>query len=206
MVETGQTRDRAADRTKEAILAAAEEEFARCGFDVTTMQDIGDAAGLSRSTASYFFGNKNDLYGAVLARVIQRATDALQNAYQHTGPNASVEEAVAGYVAALLDFLARDTAFVRLIQREALADASRVAEFFGQPVDDALAAFSPAAQRAGTSPQRLLLDVISLCWYPFAHEHTLLPALGMTPRDAEFLDEHKQHIVRLVTAVARKQN
>jgi hypothetical protein len=103
----------------------------------------------------------------------------------------------------LLDFLARDYAFLRLIQREALADASRVAELFGQPVDDALLAFAPAARRAGISPQRLLLDVFSLCWYPFAHEHTLLPALGMTPRDPEFLDEHKRHIVQLVTARVR---
>lgn len=195
--------ERDSDRTREAILAAAEEQFARCGFDATTMQMIGDAAGLSRSTAAYFFGSKNDLYGAVLARVIQRARDAMLDGYQHTETDASVEEAVATYVAVLLDFLARDYAFLRLIQREALADASRVAELFGEPVDDALTAFAPAARRAGISPQRLLLDVFSLCWYPFAHEHTLLPALGMTPRDAKFLDEHKQHIVQLVTARAR---
>jgi AcrR family transcriptional regulator len=77
--------ERDSDRTREAILAAAEEQFAKCGFDATTMQMIGDAAGLSRSTAAYFFGSKNDLYGAVLARVIQRARDAMLDAYQHTG-------------------------------------------------------------------------------------------------------------------------
>ena len=203
MAAPEQPAERGSDRTREAILAAAEEQFAKCGFDATTMQMIGDAAGLSRSTAAYFFGNKNDLYGAVLARVIQRARDAMLDAYQHTGANVSVEDAVATYVSVLLDFLARDYAFLRLIQREALADASRVAELFGEPVDDALTAFAPAARRAGISPQRLLLDVFSLCWYPFAHEHTLLPALGMTPRDPEFLDEHKRHIVQLVTARAQ---
>jgi AcrR family transcriptional regulator len=202
MTTPGKPVERASERTREAILAAAEAEFARCGFDATTMQVIGDTAGLSRSTAAYFFGNKNDLYGAVLARVIDRARIAMLDAYEHTDPNASVEEAVATYVAVLLDFLASDYAFLRLVQREALADASRVAELFGQPVDDALVAFTPAAQQAGISPQRLLLDVISLCWYPFAHEHTLLPALAMTPRDPEFLEEHKRHIVSLVTALA----
>jgi TetR/AcrR family transcriptional regulator len=196
--------ERASDRTREAILAAAEKEFARCGFDATTMQAIGAAAGLSRSTAAYFFGSKNDLYGAVLARVINRARVAMLDAYQHTKPGASVEDTVGTYVGVLLDFLARDYAFLRLVQREALADASRVAELFGQPVEDALLAFTPAAQEAGISPQQLLLDVISLCWYPFAHEHTLLPALGMTPRDAEFLEEHKRHIVRIVTVLARR--
>jgi AcrR family transcriptional regulator len=193
--------ERDSERTREAILAAAEGVFANCGFDASTMKAIGDAAGLSRGTAAYFFGSKNQLYDAVLARVIERARTAMLGAYEHTG-EASVDEAVATYVAVLLEFLARDYAFLRLIQREALADASRVAELFGKPVDDALAAFAPAAERAGVSPQRLLLDVIALCWYPFAHEHTLLPALGMHARDPAFLDGHKQHIVRIVAALS----
>jgi AcrR family transcriptional regulator len=194
--------ERDPERTREAVLAAAEDVFARCGFDATTMKAIGDAAGVSRGTAAYFFGSKSDLYDAVLARVIERARTAMLGAYSDSGPSASLEDAVATYVASLLDFLAGDYAFLRLIQREALADASRVAELFGKPVEDALEAFTPAAERAGVSPELLLLDVIALCWYPFAHEHTLLPALGMHPRDPAFLDGHKQHIVRIVTALA----
>jgi hypothetical protein len=79
-----------------------------------------------------------------------------------------------------------------------------VADLFGKPVDDALAAFAVPAERAGMSAERLLLDVIALCWYPFAHEHTLLPALGMHPRDPAFLEEHKQHIVRMVNALTAR--
>jgi TetR/AcrR family transcriptional regulator len=197
--------DRDADRSRESILAAAERVFARNGFDATTMQAIGDAAGLSRGAASYFFGSKNDLYDAVLARVIERARKAMRAAYQQNLGTSNVDDAVANYVRVLLDFLADDYAFLRLIQREALADASRVAELFGKPVEDALAAFAPAAKRLGVSPQQLLLDVIALCWYPFAHEHTLLPAIGMSPRDPSFLETHKQHIVRLVTSLARSR-
>jgi TetR/AcrR family transcriptional regulator len=95
------------------------------------------------------------------------------------------------YVGEFLDFLAREPNFVRLIQREALGDGSRVAEFFGRPVDDAVAALTPAAEQVGVSPQRLVLDLVALCWYPFAHEHTLMPALGMQPRDPTFLAEQK---------------
>jgi TetR/AcrR family transcriptional regulator len=193
--------DRDADRTRETILDAAEGVFAEYGFDASTMRAIGDAAGLSRGAAAYFFGSKSELYDAVLARVIERAREAMLGAYARTAPAAGPDEAVAIYVGSLLAFLAGDYAFLRLIQREALADASRVADLFGKPVDDALAAFAVPAERAGVSPERLLLDVIALCWYPFAHEHTLLPALGMHPRDPAFLEEHKQHIVRMVTAL-----
>jgi TetR/AcrR family transcriptional regulator len=193
--------DRDADRTRETILDAAEGVFAEYGFDASTMRAIGDAAGLSRGAAAYFFGSKSELYDAVLARVIERAREAMLGAYARTAPAAGPDEAVAIYVGSLLAFLAGDYAFLRLIQREALADASRVADLFGKPVDDALAAFAVPAERAGVSPERLLLDVIALCWYPFAHEHTLLPALGMHPRNPAFLEEHKQHIVRMVTAL-----
>jgi AcrR family transcriptional regulator len=191
--------ERDAERSKNALLDAAEDIFARCGFDAATMKSIGDAAGLSRGAAGYFFGSKKELYEAVLARVIERARVSMLRAYEHTEPTAGVDDAVAAYVEVLLEFLATDFAFLRLVQREALADASRLAELFGQPVEDALTAFASAADFAGVSPQRLLLDVIALCWYPFAHEHTMLPALGMHPRDAAFLQEHKQHVVRLVT-------
>jgi AcrR family transcriptional regulator len=193
--------ERDPDGTKAAILAAAEDVFAKCGFDATSIKAVGDAAGVSRSTPSYFFGDKSGLYDAVLARVIERARVAMLEAYEHTGPSVDIHDAVASYVTVFLDFLAADYAFLRLIQREALADASRVEELFGQPVQDALTAFAPAAARARVSPQQLVLDVIALCWYPFAHEHTLLPALGMSPRDPDFLEGYKQHIVRLVLAL-----
>jgi TetR/AcrR family transcriptional regulator len=194
-------RDRDVDGTKAAILAAAEAVFAECGFDLTSLKAIGDAAGVSRSTPTYFFGNKSQLYDAVLARVIERASGVMLDAYTTTGRATDLDDAVTGYVAVLLGFLASDYSFVRLIQREALADASRVADLFGKPVEDALTALAPAAERAGVSPQQLVLDVIALCWYPFAHEHTLLPALGMNPRDPDFLENHTRHIVRIVMAL-----
>jgi hypothetical protein len=108
------------------------------------------------------------------------------------------------YVGAFLDFLGHDQNFVRLIQREALEDGSRVAEYFGRSVDEAVAALGPAAAKAGISPERrLVLDLAAICWYPFAHEHTLMPALGMKARDPAFLDEQKRHLGDLVRAMTR---
>jgi hypothetical protein len=39
---------------------------------------------------------------------------------------------------------------------------------------------------AGVSPERRVLDLTALCWYPFANEHTLMPALGITARNPAF--------------------
>jgi TetR/AcrR family transcriptional regulator len=190
-------------RTREAILAAAEDSFARLGFEGTSLQQIGEAAGVARSTPAYFFGSKAALYDAVLARVIARAQEAMARAYAKGEQEPSVEDAVESYVGAAIEFLGHDRNFVRLIQREALGDGSRVAEFFGRTVEEAIVALGPAAEKAGITPERLVLDLTALCWYPFAHEHTLLPALGMKARDPGFLAEQKRHIGDLVRAMTR---
>ena len=200
---TAAERTRDAERTKEAILIAAEDRFARLGFDGTSLQQIGEAAGVARSTPAYFFGSKKALYDAVLARVIARAQEAMARAYATGDGDRSAEEAAESYVSAFLDLLGHDQNFVRLGQREALQDASAIAEFFGRFVEEAVVVLKPAAEKAGVSPERLVLDLTALCWYPFANEHTLMPALGITARNPAFLDEQKRHLGDLVRAMTR---
>jgi AcrR family transcriptional regulator len=203
MAQRNAERTRDAERTKEAILVAAEDCFARRGFEGASLQQIAEAAGVARSTPAYFFGSKEALYDAVLARAVARAQEAMARSYAEGDGDRSTEDAVESYVGAFLDFLGHDQNFLRLVQREALGDGSRLAEFFGRSVDEALAAVGPAAEKAGISPERLVLDLTALCWYPFAHEHTLLPALGMRARDPAFLAEQKRHLGDLVRAMTR---
>ena len=205
MAERSAERIRDAERSKEAILVAAEDCFARLGFEGTSLQQIAEAAGVARSTPAYFFRSKQDLYDAVLGRAVARGQEAMARAYTNGDNHPSVDTTVQSYIDASLDFLGHDQNFVRLIQREALEDGSRVAEFFGRSVAEAVEALAPAAEKAGISPQRLVLDLAALAWYPFAHEHTLLPALGIDARDPAFVDEQKRHLGDLVRAMTRPQ-
>jgi AcrR family transcriptional regulator len=189
------------ERTREAILACAEDLFARQGFDATSMQQVGEAAGVARSTPSYFFQSKEALYEAVLARAVARAERTLASARAQDPEHRTPEDAVESFVSALVDLLSRDQNLVLLIQRESLGDGSRVTEFLRRFADNAVTAVAPAAEQAGISPQRLVLDLVALCWYPLAHEHTLLPALGLKPHEDAFLDEQKRHVADLARAI-----
>jgi AcrR family transcriptional regulator len=164
------------------------------------MQEIGEAAGVARSTPAYFFRSKEALYEAVLARVVARAERKLASAHEGD-EHCSPEEAVASYVNALVDVLGRDQNLVRLIQRESLREGTRIAEFLGRLADSAVAVFTPAARQAGVSPQRLVLDTFAISWYPLAHALTLPSALGMKPREPAFLEEQKRHLSELVRAM-----
>jgi hypothetical protein len=71
--------------------------------------------------------------------------------------------------------------------------------------DDAVAAVAAAAERAAISPQRLVRDLVALCCYALAHEHTLRPALGLKPREDVFREEQKRHLADLVRALTRSE-
>jgi TetR/AcrR family transcriptional regulator len=52
------------------ILGAAEHVFARAGFGGATMAAIAAASGLPKANLHYYFGSKDVLYRAVLARIL----------------------------------------------------------------------------------------------------------------------------------------
>lgn len=58
-------------QTNEAlILLGAEKVFARTGFSGATMAAIAEASGLPKANLHYYFGSKDVLYRAVLARIL----------------------------------------------------------------------------------------------------------------------------------------
>jgi len=57
-----------AAEARQQILAAAENVIARYGVSKTTMDDIGKQAGVSRPTVYRYFGDRDNLLGALIAR------------------------------------------------------------------------------------------------------------------------------------------
>ena len=202
MAGTGASRGRDPDRSRAAILDAAEELFARKGFEATSLEEVGRSAGLSRGTPRYFFGSKEDLYRAVLERVFADARESVARG-RVAADGATAEMVISEAVGAYVDFLASRPAFVRLAEWEALTGG----RFFGQTsphlafVRDGLAAVGEELTR-GTlrpaDPAQILIDVVSLCFFPLAHADSLLKALGVNPSDPAFLEARKRHVVELM--------
>lgn len=62
--------DSAATRKREAIIAAAQELFAGCGYEGTSIRDIGKQAGVGHAAVTYHFGNKDQVWKAAIGRTI----------------------------------------------------------------------------------------------------------------------------------------
>jgi len=75
------SRQRAAARSREAILDAAERLFTENGCEPTSLKEVGEATDVSRNIPSYFFDSKERLHRARLYRTeldrMVRATGAL---------------------------------------------------------------------------------------------------------------------------------
>lgn len=184
--------------SREAVLAAAEELFARKGYAAASLQEIGEAAGVSRGLPSYLFGTKDALYDAVVARVFARAQEALRPATEHATEHEPAE-AIGDLIASCLDFLAGDPNFVHIVQREALRGGDPVSDALGRPVlEEALAGMRTIAEPLGVDPAHLLVLLASVCWFPYAHANTLVRSLGLDSQTAEFRERHRRAVVELL--------
>lgn len=125
--------------TRERLLEAAIELFARSGFRGAAVRQICDRARANPGAISYHFGGKRQLYRAALRRVADRVAVTV-------GPigheSASIEELVLIATRAVCHTLLQDDAAMRLILRDLAAGGDAAAE-----------ALAPAL---GTVFQRLL--------------------------------------------------
>jgi AcrR family transcriptional regulator len=202
-------RGRDAERTKGAVLDAAERLFAEQGYEAASLEAIGRLAGVSRGTPGYFFGAKDALYRAVLARVLTAEAELLLGAQARaTAAGGGPEEVLTALVDSFLDFLVARPSFVRLVEREAAAGGATLRAVADETpaVQAGLASlghyFSGPAFRAA-EPAHVLLSLLALCWFPLAHADTFTRGLGLDPNSPAFLPAWKRHVVTLVAGGLR---
>lgn len=68
------------------LLAAATRLFAEYGFETTSVQQIVDAAGVTKGAMYHYFGSKDDLLYEIYARVLREQQSRLENAAASESP------------------------------------------------------------------------------------------------------------------------
>ncbi|PKO41627.1 MAG: TetR family transcriptional regulator [Betaproteobacteria bacterium HGW-Betaproteobacteria-3] len=114
------------------ILAAAEQVFAGAGFSGATMAAIAEACGLPKANLHYYFGSKQVLYRAVLARTL---TDWLVPAHGIT-PEADPRTAIEAYLRAKMALSALRPHASRVFANELLHGAPVLGELLATELRD----------------------------------------------------------------------
>ena len=119
----GAIRQGAIRQTNEAlILAAAERVFARASFNGATVAAIADEAGLPKANLHYYFGSKQALYQAVLARTLHDWLAPLDGLV----PDADPADALAPYIRSKMLMSAQRPDASRVFANELLHGAAVV--------------------------------------------------------------------------------
>lgn len=107
-------------KTRAEIVAAAERHFAERGFEAARLEDIAADVGIRRAAIFYHFGDKQELYAAVLAEVFDGALAAVPSG---GSPAERLQASLTGWI----DYVARRPSVARLILREAASAQPGVA-------------------------------------------------------------------------------
>ncbi len=127
-VHVGKPASRIRQRNEEAIIKAAEDEFARHGFKGTSMNTIAQNAGLPKANLHYYFTNKLGLYVAVLSNILQ----LWDGTFNHLTAEDDPVQALTRYISAKMEFSRRQPQASRIFAMEIISGAQCLSEYFNQ--------------------------------------------------------------------------
>jgi TetR/AcrR family transcriptional regulator len=107
------------EETRNLILEAAENEFARWGFHSARLSDMADIVGVTRTSVLYHFKDKPSLYQAVLEKAFTDLSDrVIEGLEAESDPAKQIE----GMIETWIEYSAARPTLARLFMRE-VADA-----------------------------------------------------------------------------------
>lgn len=188
-------RQRDAERSRQALLDAALDEFAEHGYAGARVADIAQRAGVNKQLINYYFGSKEGLYLAVQQAWLDREAD-------FAAPDLPLADLVVRYLADAV----HDPRALRLLLWRGLADdGAPGGSRSRQPDLDQVRARQAAGEVAdGLDPAAVLLAGMGMIAAPLAMPQVARELFGMDPASEEFLTRYGEQIRRIVARLAGK--
>ena len=183
-------------RTRAEIVAAAETHFATRGYEAARLEDIATEVGIRRAAIFYHFGDKQELYAAVLDDIFGDWTAVLPKGGSATE---RLEASLIGWI----DYIARRPSVARLILREAAnAQPGMVSQFvrsgsapvtwFHALIDEGVASgeLTPIIE-----PYRFMSLTGAMTVFHFAAMPWLTLGAAIDPWGQDEIEKHKREVV-----------
>ena len=152
-------------RNRAAILTAGLDVFSQFGFRGTTLDQIADAAGLSKPNLLYYFPSKEAIHTALLERLLETWLDPLKALDENGDPIKEIMAYAQRKLALSRDF-PRES---RLFANEILRGAPHIADYLSgelrKLVDEKvviLRKWQDSGQIASIDPHHLIFSIWSL--------------------------------------------
>jgi TetR/AcrR family transcriptional regulator len=194
----------APDGTEQRILEAADAVFTRRGTDGARMQEIADEAGVNKALLHYYYRSKAQLADAVFRHA---ARNLLGGVVEVMASDLELEAKVEQVVGRYLDQLSRRPYLPGYLISEVTHHPDRLPRLFAALAGDAvrtrvLAKLEEQLDervRAGTlapiAPEQFLINLVSLCVFPFAARPLVTVVLGLDEAGfARFIEQRRAEL------------
>lgn len=184
-------RRRDAERSRQALLSAALDEFAEKGYDGARIQDIADRAGVNKQLIAYYFGGKENLY-----REIQRGWP--EHEAEFADPGLPLHEVAVRYLSAAL----ADPRPARLTIWRGLTGGTDDTDEDRTMIDADLANLRRAQERgeiaADLDPAFVRMAMMGMILAPTMLPRSTLRSTGTEPGTTEFEQYCREQLRRLM--------
>lgn len=198
-------RKRNPDLTKQEILRAAHEEFCERGFDGARVDSIARKSGANKRLLYHYFGNKEELYCAVLSEAYRtiRAGERELSLDQH-----SPEEAMDRLVRFTFRHFHQNPWFIRLLTTENLHHARflktlpEIKQLHSPLVAQIRTLVERGAEqgvfRRDVDPVQLYISIAALGYFYLSNIHTLSTIFDTDLSHIAMIQEREAHAVAMV--------
>jgi AcrR family transcriptional regulator len=198
-------RTRDADRSREAILLAARDEFSAHGLGGARVDRIAERAGLNKKLIYYYFEDKDSLFRAVLEEAYRNIREAERQLHLDDMPP---EQAVRKLTEFTWHYYLEHPEFLTLLNSENLHRARHIegserARALNTPLIEALARILERGRasgrfRGGVDPLQLYISIAGIAYFYLSNQHTLSAIFGRDLMSPKALNERLSHICDVI--------
>ena len=192
--------------TEEKIIASAEKLFYQKGKSGTSMQDIADDAGINRTLLNYYYRSKDQLFEAVFRRALGSFVPSLAAMLRS---DISFEEYVPVLIETVIDAMIENPQIPIFVLQELSSNPERMPQiikewgFDPSIVIEKMTKEGQVPSTMGMEPRQVILNLMSLCIFPFAARPVVTEILYDGDNEAylEAMKERKILIPQIVKQI-----
>jgi AcrR family transcriptional regulator len=195
-----QSRDK--EITRAAILAAAEQEFARHGFEAATTEEIAERSGVTKGMIFHYFGSKEKLYEAALEQVFAPLLMSLQ---RFALPDQDPGKALEGVMRRILELSAQRPGVPAMLFFEAIQNRGAFYDRIGFPsLYHVIATILESGTARGVfrplNAWHTAVNIVGACCFYYCIAPRLQPLWpgNSKPLSPGMMHEHAEQVIALV--------
>lgn len=210
----GQTilKERNPEKSKAAILNAAENEFAAKGFFGARVDEIAEKAHINKRMIYAYFGDKEALYNQVLLSAYSKMENVENDLVKQNFQGIELIEKI---ISTYFDFLYNNPNFVNILMWENLNKGNYLKKIENTIIErKTISYFINAIENSKScgifkkdiDSYHIVLSMITTCFANFSNQYTLSQLFHTDLTDKEIIEKRKEHTIEIITSYLIKEN